>query len=67
MYKLSEDINKSVLFNEFMKKINFSNIPRLLKQRSDMRNLMKVGEAKGVFKDRSKWKVVISVHDLFGK
>jgi hypothetical protein len=28
MYKLSEDINKSVLFKEFMKKIDFSNIPR---------------------------------------
>jgi hypothetical protein len=28
MYKLSEDINKSVLFNEFMKNIDFLNIPR---------------------------------------
>jgi hypothetical protein len=28
MYKLSEDINKSVLFNEFLKKNDFSNIPR---------------------------------------
>jgi hypothetical protein len=28
MYKLSEDINKSLLFNEFMKKVDFLNIPR---------------------------------------
>jgi hypothetical protein len=28
MYKLSEDRNKSVLFNEFIQKIDFSNISR---------------------------------------
>jgi hypothetical protein len=28
MYKLSKYINKSIIFNEFMKKIDLSNIPR---------------------------------------
>jgi hypothetical protein len=42
MYKLSEDIKKSVLFNEFMNKSTFRTY-HVMKQRSDVSFLLKKG------------------------